>query len=158
MENSGKAGPENHKSLCWISSGYPPDEIRFVANERRAPFLANDRRAFPRCSVHLIDWKRRSTLIGHISYLIRVISGGYPPEGLMIFRPWINSTSATLSITQTNVSMKSMYSYHFTFTGRFLRCIFPHTQLCQYLKRAFPWTHSHGCYCILVLVHEYICL
>ena len=26
------------------SAGYPPDEIRFVANERRAPFLENDRR------------------------------------------------------------------------------------------------------------------
>ena len=26
------------------SAGYPPDEIRFVVNERRAPFLANDRR------------------------------------------------------------------------------------------------------------------
>ena len=56
--------------------GYPPDEIRFVANERRAPFLANDRRAFPRCSVHLIDWKRRSTLIGHKLDLIRRISTG----------------------------------------------------------------------------------
>ena len=57
-----------------ISSGYPPDEIRFVANERRALFLANVRLAFPRCSVHLIDWKRRSTLIGHKSDLIRWIS------------------------------------------------------------------------------------
>ena len=59
-----------------ISSGYPPDEIRFVANERRAPFLANVRLAFPRCSVHLIDWKRRLTLIGHKSGLIGWISTG----------------------------------------------------------------------------------
>ena len=31
--------PENHKSLPWISAGYPLDEIRFVGNERRAPPL-----------------------------------------------------------------------------------------------------------------------
>ena len=61
--------------IRWITTGYPPDEIWFVANEHRAPFLANDRRAFPKCSVHLIDWRRRSTLIGHKSDLIRWISG-----------------------------------------------------------------------------------
>ena len=52
--------------------GYPPDEIRFVANERRAPFLANDRRAFPKFSVHLIDWKTRSMLIDHKSDIHRM--------------------------------------------------------------------------------------
>ena len=40
------SGPENHKSIRWISAGYPPDEIRFVAIERRALLLAKDKRAF----------------------------------------------------------------------------------------------------------------
>ena len=40
------SGPENHKSIRWISAGYPPDEIRFVAIERRALLLAIDKRAF----------------------------------------------------------------------------------------------------------------
>ena len=30
-------GLENHKSLRWIFTGYPPDLLRFVANERRDP-------------------------------------------------------------------------------------------------------------------------
>ena len=30
-------GPENHKFLRWISTGYPTDLLRFVANERRDP-------------------------------------------------------------------------------------------------------------------------
>ena len=81
-----------------ISSGYPPDEIRFVANERRAPFLANVRLAFPRCSVHLIDWKRRSTLIGHKSDLIRWISAGF-----MIFRPCYLSFILDLLVHRVSV-------------------------------------------------------
>ena len=72
--------------IRWITAGYPPDEIWFVANERRAPFLANDRRAFPKCSVHLIDWKQRSMLIGHKSDLTsrQISTGGiydFPAQG-----------------------------------------------------------------------------
>ena len=52
-------GPENHKSLRWISAGYPLDLLRFVANERRDPV----------CGL----WASRSGL--------------WPPEGFMIFQP-----------------------------------------------------------------------
>ena len=38
------SGPENHKSLRWISTGYPPDLLRFVANERRDPVEIRPRR------------------------------------------------------------------------------------------------------------------
>ena len=48
--------------------------------------LANDRRAFPKCSDHLIDWKGRLTLIGHKSDLIWWISTGGIYDFLALFR------------------------------------------------------------------------
>ena len=82
-------GPENHKSLRWISAGYPPPhDIRFVANERRAPLPVvpvNEMNTTPRKCTSVTCQKQCSTLIGHKQDLIRWISDGYPSEGLMNF-------------------------------------------------------------------------
>ena len=55
-----------------------------MANERWAPLLAKDRRAFPSVVFILLAGSsaRRSLAKNQIS------SGGYPTEGFMIFRPW----------------------------------------------------------------------
>ena len=58
-------GPENHKSLRWISAGYPSDEIRFVANERWTPLQVNEMNT---------NGARRLLATNWIS------SGGYPPD------------------------------------------------------------------------------
>ena len=49
-----RSGPENHKcplveihrNSIGNSTGAPPELLRFLANERRAPILANDGHAF----------------------------------------------------------------------------------------------------------------
>ena len=89
-------GPGNHKSLRWISAGYPPEEIRFVANESLAPFLGNDRYPFPRCSVRISLTGRggRSTLIGHKLDLIRLISSGH------LGREIINPSGVNVRLSQ----------------------------------------------------------
>ena len=55
------AGPEIHKSLRWWMT-----DVHFLF-------------------FHLIDWKRRSTLIGHKSDLIRWISGRISTGGIYDF-------------------------------------------------------------------------
>ena len=68
--------------------GYPPDEIRFVANERQVPFLANDRHFLGVVFIWFISLTGSSEALDATN---RISSGGCPanppPEGFMIFRP-----------------------------------------------------------------------
>ena len=85
-------GPENHKSLRWISAGYPSDEIRFVANLRRALLPANEMNTTLRNARLSLarSGARRSLALNRMrsADLLRWISTGYLPEGFMIFRSW----------------------------------------------------------------------
>ena len=74
--SSSSSGPENHKSLRWISTGYPSDEIRFVANERQTPpFLANDRRVY---FLGLVFISLTGSGARRLLATNRISSGGYP--------------------------------------------------------------------------------
>ena len=63
---------------------YPAEEIRRshpVCGQWASSTVSSKwQTCIPKYSVHLIDWKRRSTLIGHKSDLIRRISVGYPAD------------------------------------------------------------------------------
>ena len=98
---------DNLPGVWWISAirgwkimspsgGYPPDppdEIWFVANERRTQLTQSMRWTLcpKECMLSLRLETALYALIGH--KLDEIWRGGYPLEGFMIFQPWMRQIS-----------------------------------------------------------------